>query len=237
MSSWANEIVGEIELNDDRLNDRLVTLVETFVEHPAASIPEACGTWAATEAAYRFFDNEAVVPERIIEAMAQATAKRCRGVELVLAVQDTTSLDYTTHTDTADLGSLEHPQHRGLFAHSVLAVNARGGVPIGVVSQQIWARDPQTIGKSAKRKELPIEAKESARWLLGLRESEERLGSKVAVLSVADREADVYELFALARQSCEATGWFVPAMTASWKGMKGTCWRRSRPLRYVPPPR
>ena len=200
MAAWASEIVGDIELGDRRLNQRLVTLVETFVGHPAASIPEACGTWAETEAAYRFFNNEAVLPEEIIEAMAEATAKRCQGLPLVLAVQDTTSLDYTTHTDTVGLGPLEHPKRRGLFDHSALVVNPDGGVPMGLISQQVWARDSESVGKSDKRKGLPVEAKESARWLLGLRQTEARLGPTVRVLSVADREADIYELFALAHE-------------------------------------
>ena len=200
VATWASEIVGEIELGDERLNQRLVALVETFAERPAASIPEASETWAATQAAYRFFSNEAVEPEQIILAMAEATAKRCQGLPLVLAVQDTTRLDYTTHTDTEGLGPLEHPKHRGLFVHTALAVAPQSGVPLGVVSQQVWARDPDTVGKSQKRKELPVEAKESARWLVGLKQTEERLGSSVRVLTVADREADVYELFALAHQ-------------------------------------
>lgn len=200
MAEWANEIVGEINLGDERLNRRLVTLVETFVGRPAASIPEACETWAATQAAYHFFDNDAIRPEQIIEAMAEATVKRCQGLSLVLSVQDTSSLDYSTHTDTVGLGPLERPERSGLFAHSALVINPEGGIPIGLISQQVWARDPEVVGKSDKRKELPVEAKESARWLVGLRQTEAHLGSTVRVLSVADREADVYELFALAHE-------------------------------------
>jgi hypothetical protein len=200
MATWTHEIVGEIALGDARLNQRLVRLVETFTENPAASIPEACGSWAATEASYRFFANEAVAPDEIIRAMAEATARRCWGLPLVVAIHDTTSFDYTGHTDTVGLGPLEHPQHRGLFVHSTLVVQPLGGVPLGVIGQQVWARDPTTVGKRAQRKARPIEAKESARWLVSLREAEERLGSRVQVLSVADREADVYEVFALGHQ-------------------------------------
>ena len=200
MAHWADDIVGEIELGDARLKKRLVSLIETFAEKPAASIPEACGTWAATEAAYRFLDNEAVVPERVTAAMAEATARRCAGVPLVLAVQDTTSLDFTAHTDTVGLGPLEHPAHRGLFVHTTLAVNPQGAVPLGIISQQIWSRDPATVGKREQRKEVPVEAKESARWLVSLQDTARRLGTDREVLTVADREADVYELFVLAHE-------------------------------------
>ncbi len=200
VAAWAEEIFGEIQLGDERLNKRFVTLVETFTERPAASIPEASVSWSASEAAYRFFDNEAVEPEQITRAMAKATAKRCGGLSLVLAVQDTSSLDYTTHTDTKGLGPLENPKCQGLFVHTILVVNPQGGVPRGVIGQQVWARDPGAIGKRHRRKELPVEAKESSLWLLGLKETEERLGSTTRVLTVADREADVYELFALTHE-------------------------------------
>jgi hypothetical protein len=232
VTTWANEIVGEIELGDDRLNKRLVTLVETFVERPAASIPEACGSWTATEAAYRFFDNQAVEPERVILAMAEATAKRCQGLQLVLAVQDTSSLDYTMHTDAEGLGPLENPRRRGLFAHTTLAVDPRGGVPLGIISQQVWARDLGTIGKRHQRKELPVEAKESARWLVGLKETEARLGPTTRVLTVADREADVYELFALAH---ELKGdWLIRARhDRNVVATSDTCWVQSNKPRSV----
>lgn len=200
MTTWASEMIGEVALGDERLNRRWASLVEAFAEHPAESIPEACGSWAATQAAYRFFDNGAVRPEQLILALAAATAKRSAGLPLLLAVQDTTSLDYTSHTDTEGLGPLEHPKHQGLFVHTTLAVNPVGGVPLGILSQETWARDPEVEGKRDKRKVLPIEAKESARWLLALKQTEVRFGPATRVLTVADREADIYELFALAHE-------------------------------------
>lgn len=200
MDSWVNGVVDEIELGDERLDRRFAELVEAFAERPEASIPGACGGWTATAAAYRFFSNEAVKSERIIEGMAKATAKRCAGLSVVLAVQDTTSLDYTAHSDTEGLGPLENPKRQGLFAHTTLAVNPQGGVPLGLIGQQSWVRDPGTVGKRHQRKELPVEAKESARWLVGLKETEARLGSTTRVVTVADREADIYELFALSHE-------------------------------------
>lgn len=202
MVAWIDEALGEVELGDERLRKRLSILVEALSEHPEASIPEATGSRAAAQAAYRFFDNEAVSPERLIEALAQATARRCEGRPLLLAVQDTTSLDYTSHRDTSGLGPLEHSAHRGLFVHSTLAVDPRGGVPLGLLGQETWARPSESrVAKGESRKALPVEAKESAHWLVGLKQGEKRLGSaggSTRVLTVADREADVYELFALA---------------------------------------
>jgi hypothetical protein len=194
-----DEPLGEVELGDARLSRRLLMLVEAFAEHPEASIPGATGSWSAAQAAYRFFDNEQVSPEKLIQALAGATARRCLGLPLVLAVQDTSSLDYTGHSDTLGLGPLEHPKHRGLFAHSTLAVDPRGGVPLGLLGQETWARSAETrVAKGESRKTLPIEAKESIHWLVGVKQTLERLGPEVKAVTVADREADLYELFALA---------------------------------------
>lgn len=199
MTSLAEGILGEIELGDRRLNERLAVLVETLAARPGDPIPQACERWAPTMAAYRLFNNDAVEPAAIVESMAQATVARCRGESLVLAVQDTTSLNYTTHVKTAGLGPLENPELRGLFVHTTLVVSIKG-TPLGVIDQRSWARDPQDVGSRHRRKDVPIEAKESAKWLRALRHTEERLGPQVHVVTVADREADVYELFALAHE-------------------------------------
>lgn len=197
MTAWAEKVVGEIQLGDKRLNERLVALVEAFAEKPGASIPEACEHWRDAHAAYQFFDNAKVGVEAILASAAQVTVARCRGQQRVLAVQDTTSLDFTSRTKTEGLGPLETAQRRGLFVHSTLAVSTEG-VPLGLLAQEAWARDPQDIGKRHRRKALPVEAKESAKWLRSLQVTEQRLhGAGVEVLTVADREADVYELFAL----------------------------------------
>jgi hypothetical protein len=199
VARWADEIVGEIALGDARREERLRVLIETLAEQGGRPIPQACETWAATNAAYRFFDNAHVDPAVISQSLARATAARCQGEELVLGVQDTTSFDYSTHQKTVGLGPLESPTRRGLFVHTTLAVSTKG-VPLGVLDRQVWARDPEDVGKRHRRKELPIEAKESAKWLHGLANTAGYLGPEQRMLVVADREADVYELFALAHE-------------------------------------
>lgn len=199
-ASW----LGEVPLGDPRLARRLEQLVCTLAEQPTATVPQATGAWAPTLAAYRFFDNERVEPAAITAGLAQATVARCSPEPVVLAVQDTTSLDYTTHRQTTGLGPLENPAHRGLLLHTTLAVSA-AGVPLGLLAQETWARDPQTVGKRHQRHSLPIEAKESVKWLRSLQATEARLGGGPRVITVADREADIYEVFALAH-----------ALTGAW---------------------
>ena len=199
MALWGEQIFGSVNLGDKRLDDRLIDLVERFVERPEAPIPMACGTWAATVAAYRFFGHSSISPEAITECLASGTVNRCAGQPVILAVQDTTSLDFSTHSKTTGLGSLEQPDLRGLFLHTTLAVTP-DGVPLGVLDQQMWARDPEHPGTRHRRKHVPVEGKESRKWLDGLRRTEARLNSLGRVVTIADREADVYELFALAQE-------------------------------------
>jgi hypothetical protein len=41
-------------------------------------------------------------------------------------------------------------------------------VPLGLLAQWVWARDPDDMGKSARRKHLPVTEKESQKWLHSL---------------------------------------------------------------------
>lgn len=200
MGERAAALVGEVQLGDARLNQRLELLVEQMLDHPQMSIPEACGSWAATIGAYRFLENDRVSPEAIMAGVAQGTVARCPRGGVLLAVQDTTSIDYTAHRSTEGLGPLESSRRRGLVMHSTLAVTP-DGTPVGLLDQQLWARDPETLGKSEQRAEVPIEGKESAKWLRSIRTVLERTEDRrCQVVTVADREADVYEVFALAAE-------------------------------------
>ena len=119
---------------------------------------------------------------------------------MVLAVQDTTEVDWTAHPATKGLGPLGHTACQGLLVHSTLAFTPER-VPLGLVAQQVWARDPDDIGKRARRKQLPISQKESQKWLTSLDAvcSARDECPQTRLVSVGDREADVYDLLAAAR--------------------------------------
>lgn len=181
-----------VEVGDARLTRRLVALERDLAAQPFASIPQACGTWAGTKAAYRALSSEAVTPQAIRAAHAEGTVERAHGSETVLVVQDTTCLNFTSRAATEGLGPLPHAGGRGLFLHSALAVTL-DGVPLGLVWQTTWARDPDATGKHHQRKEKPTEQKESVRWQEAERKTLERLPDR-SVVTVADREADIYDL-------------------------------------------
>ncbi len=195
---WAEEEFGTVRLYDNRLKRRLYTITQDFYNDPQATIPEACGSKAKTMGAYRFFQNPRVKMEVLLRAHKEATIERIRGHRVVLVPQDTTVLNYSTHQMTEGLGPINNQDDHaiGLLLHDTLAFTEEG-TPLGILDVQCWARDPEDRGKRYRRKELPIEQKESMKWLWSFRKAAEvqRLCPETMLVVIGDRESDLYELF------------------------------------------
>lgn len=202
---WAEQEFGGAVLGDRRLQQRLIELARDRGARPQASLPQACGTRARAKAAYRFLQHEGVRMEEILKPHYAATASRAAAQQVVLAVQDTTFLNYSTHPATAGLGQIgtsQQPGLIGLVLHDTMVFNL-DKTPLGLIDVQCWARDREQYGKSAHRRQLPIEQKESAKWLrsFGAAERLQRQCPHTMVVSVGDCEADIYELFRRAAES------------------------------------
>lgn len=196
IENWAAYEFGEADLGDKRRRERLIELAEALGAKPEASLPQALAGQAALKAAYRFFDNPAVESQSILDGHIQATYRRMAEVPLVLAVQDTTYLDWTHHPHTQGLGPLASEERQGLLVHSTLVMTPER-VPLGVLQQQVWARDADTYAQLKDHKQRQIDEKESRKWLISL---ESVVAARVAnpdtcFVSVGDREADIYDLF------------------------------------------
>lgn len=186
-----------VNFPDARLGQRLTLMVGRLAAQPGASIPQAMGTWADTKAAYRFLDSDRVSPDTIRAAHAQSCIERIAALSTVLIVQDTSTLDFTHHPATKGLGYL-HASQRGLVMHTGLACTVEG-VPLGVLSQDIWLRDLDALGKSEDRRKRPFDEKESAKWVTTLQRSTAAVPAHVQTVTIADSEADVFDLFAAER--------------------------------------
>ena len=140
-----------------------------------------------------FFDNERVTHRALMDGQGEATRHRImqRGEEMVLLLQDTTEFDFSHHPQTGGMGSLENEFMSGFLAHSTLAVSG-DGMPLGLLDQQVWVRAAAEAGKRHRRHQLPIEAKESYKWIAGLPPPP---GDDwvAEMITVCDREADIYE--------------------------------------------
>lgn len=199
---WIEAELGGTHLGDTRLTARLLQMTGQFYAKPTANIPEACGSVMAAKAAYRFLDNDAVEWKAILQGHYAATEERLREKSLILVAQDTTTLNYSTHPHTQGLGPIgtDSDAVRGLMVHDTMAFTAQG-TPLGLLNVQCWARD--RIGSRHERYQKPIEEKESYKWV----ESYQAVSAvqarcrKTRLVVVADREADIHEVFAAQAQT------------------------------------
>jgi hypothetical protein len=156
--------------------------------------------------ASRFFQNPKATMDVILTAHSEASIERIKQHRVVLAPQDTTTLNYSTHPMTEGLGPVNNSDDKavGLLLHDTLAFT-EDGTPLGVLDAQFWARDPQDKGKRYRRKQLPIEQKESIKWLRSYQKVAEiqKLCPDTMLVSIGDRESDIYELFMEADKEVE----------------------------------
>jgi hypothetical protein len=204
---WAVREFGDAVVGDRRLQRRLVSLAQDFYARPQANLPQACGTRAKTKAAYRLLDHDQLSLPQLLAAHYASTVERMREYAVVLAVQDTTSLNYSGHLDSEGLGPINTKRDgaQGLLLHDTMAFTTEG-LPLGLLDAQLWARSREDFGKTAKqRSQLSVEQKESYKWLASFTAAAEaqRELAHTQVVSVGDREADVYELFQLARSRAD----------------------------------
>lgn len=181
---------------------RLERLVDKLGQHPNLSLPAALRSRAELAAAYRFFANEHVTPQALLEPHMRATIERIVSRPVVLLVQDTSDIDLTRPSQQVHgAGPMECSSHRGAFLHPLLAIDPEGGVPLGLTHVKLWARTAikteMTPGEKRKfNLAQPIEEKESMRWVEGVRAARDvaMLCVQTTCVCVSDSEADIYEV-------------------------------------------
>jgi hypothetical protein len=210
MDAWVDRELGGA-FPDRRLKARLAKILDDLSRRIGGTLPAACQDWAATKAAYRFFSNPRVDEGVILAGHFAATASRfaaTAGPTLVL--HDTTEFSFQRKCPAA-IGRLTLLKGRhatvtlcGLLMPSSLVLTPRG-VPLGLAAVKFWTREKFKGTNALKRKvnptRIPIEQKESVRWLENLKRSTELLGEPDRCVHVGDREADIFELFCAAREA------------------------------------
>ncbi len=195
---WVSEEFDGICLGDKRLDKRAIKILESFSRSPESSIPDSQRSWSETLAVYRFLENTKVTHSKILEPHIQSTLKRCGNSDVILAIQDTSSLNYSGLKATTGLGNIgdgKSSSQIGLMMHTCYAVSD-GGLPLGILGQKSWARSESKFKKAVDRHAASIDEKESNKWLELLEStSEATKGLGVKVIHVMDREADIYDVF------------------------------------------
>lgn len=194
-AQWAQYLFQHASLGDSRRVKRLITLSATLAAHTGKSVPQANQSAADIEAAYRFIRNDAISANAIAEAGFMATKQEALAFNTLLALEDTSSLNFSHKGVNDELGHItSYQSSRGFQAHSVLLYAPIEKQVVGLIEQTLWTRDIATKGISKEATKRPYQEKESFKWERASRQVAARLGSHMPhVISVCDREADLIE--------------------------------------------
>lgn len=215
-NAWLDGELSGCSLADERLNKRLRKLLAQIGSAMGQSIPLVCQDWANAKAAYRFFSNERVSEADILAGHLQSTRDRTVANDgPVLVLHDTTEFSYQREKPEAigitkainsgrdKAGRLRAHTVCGILMHSSLAVTTEG-LPLGLAAVKFWTRKKFKGTAALKKKvnptRIPIEKKESVRWLDNLKQSTELLSDPGRCIHIGDRESDIYELFCTAQE-------------------------------------
>ena len=214
--SWIAAEVAGCDFTDARLGKRLVSLLHQISGSVGGTVPLACQDWANTKAAYRFFSNNRVDEGAILEGHVQSTLRRAQASSgPLLVLQDTTEFSYKrdkpelvgftgeTISRKDEAGRWRKHKVCGILMHSSLVVTG-DGLPLGLGAVKFWSRKAFKGTNALKKKvnptRVPIEEKESFRWLENLRQSTALLAEPQRCVHIGDRESDIYELFCTAQE-------------------------------------
>lgn len=213
-AAWFTCEIAGCSLADERLKTRLGKLLAQLGGAMGQSIPLVCQDWANTKAAYRFFSNERVNEADILAGHFQSTCDRAGASDgPVFVLHDTTEFTYKRENPEAigitksvfvgrdQAGRPQSYTACGILMHSSLAVTS-DGLPLGLTAAKFWTRK-KFKGTTALKKRInptrvPIDQKESVRWLDNVKQSTELLGDPGRCVHIGDRESDIYELFCTA---------------------------------------
>jgi hypothetical protein len=191
-----SEEFATLDFNSSRLEKRFVRTMETLGGQPDKSIWFSSENRAEAKAIYRMLGNDGLDREEILRSHREATVRRMiESEKTILAVQDTTSLNYTTQAKMEGIGYISD-NTLGVNIHSCLAVTVDGLV-LGVLAQSSYNRTQPTNNERThdSKKVRALEEKESFRWIQTLGESTIGVPQGVPIVTVCDREGDMYELF------------------------------------------
>jgi len=196
---WAVREFSGAPLGDERRATRLIRIAGGLASNPGMAISSCCGQSGA-QAITRFLSRPEVTIESVLEPHISETYYRIQEYDRVLAVQDTSHLDFGGREDLEGAGPIGTGEESlGLMLHSMLMVSPER-TPLGVAGIQVWARDAKKKGKSKDRRNKSVDDKESRKWLIGFSQAEACTPSGKRLLVIGDRESDLYALFVAKRR-------------------------------------
>ncbi len=220
MEGWVERELKGCDFPDRRLKTRLGKVLSELGRRIGETLPSACQDWSATKAAYRFFSNPRVDESTILAGHFAATSARMAAAKgPILVLHDTTEFSFQRERPETIGKTRLLPSGRigskpitkcGLLMHSSLAITT-AGKPLGLTAVKFWTREKFKGTNALKGRgveggkhsvnttRIPIEEKESVRWLENLKQSTQ-LANPDRCIHIGDRESDIYELFCLAQE-------------------------------------
>ena len=207
---WSEEQFGTAELGDRRRTRRLVKLATQMAGNSSGTIPQQTGTPADMKAAYRLFSEADVTHEAICQPHFERTREKAGQLSMVFLLQDTATLDFTSHIHCQGLGPIGPDEAmQGLHQQNVLAVDPNTRRPLGLMYQRHHRRQSRPPGHSNDRtatRHVPVEERESYWWIEAIR----AIGSSptgVRWVHVGDRGEDIFGVYDEARR--QGVDWLI----------------------------
>ena len=198
LNDWAFNEVYRVPIWDKRCLRSLAAACEILAENAQMSFSQALGS--RRKAVSRILHHKKTTQEELLSGHIHATQLRSQQEALTLIASDTTTFDFSGHKATEGLGPISDKKHQlGFFVHSALAMTQEG-IPLGLLHQNSWARDPNQAGIAKERRKRAFTDKESHKWLQALRAVEKGLAPTQKALLIQDREADIFEFFSAPRK-------------------------------------
>ncbi|MEW6712169.1 MAG: IS4 family transposase [Candidatus Riflebacteria bacterium] len=189
----AKRSFGALNHYDPRINRRVIQVAEKLYSSPATTFSKAFKTKAERKAAYRLISNDALEPEELIDSIAKGSFDELESEkpELVIVAQDTSVV---STKDFDDVGLVGKECTSGFFFHSAIGISIEG-IPLNLLGMKIYTRGKAKKSSREAWKHLPLEEKESYRWVEMVKEIVPRLPASTKPIFVSDRESDMHEYF------------------------------------------
>jgi hypothetical protein len=183
----------QLDFGDKRRSERFVSIINNISSQPGSSIPKQNENWYDTKATYEFFKNEDVSLSSLQQAISSYGGSLIGDAGALLIGHDFCQISYND-LNAEGLGYLANKDGRGIITYNSIAISEEG-IPLSLLYQQSFTRPIEQLGKARQRKETAYQEKESYHWYKGITSVNEQLGKSIRKIHIADREADIYELF------------------------------------------
>ncbi len=197
VSKWVKDELEGVKFGEKRLDKRILHLLDQASKQPQSSLNKMFHTRKEVQACYRFFSNDLVDENKLIDPHFSRTIERASQNPVVLCLSDTTSLNYTSRKTLQDSGYISSNNAQGFFMHTTIGITP-DRLHLGVIGQKFWAREKEKKPRSSRERERMLFAeKESYRWLEAYRDSCElaKKCKNTQVVHITDREGDIFEIF------------------------------------------